>query len=187
MKIYHWHPDTYEYLGTSEARIDPLETAKTRETVYMIPAHATPDQPPQTGANQAARRINNDAWEVVDDYRGQEYWDKDTGEKITITALGVIIPIGNPTQAPPLGMFDPKWYETAWVETAIVFQGTKVTTKADVDQITSQLIIALGEAKAKTEKLMAGSDPCPIWDTFIAARAVILQEGDEYIIANSLT
>jgi len=187
MNIYHYHPDTYEYLCTSGARIDPLETAKTRETVYMIPAHATTDQPPQTGANQAARRINNDAWEVVDDYRGQEYWDKDTGEKITITALGVTIPDGYPTQAPPSGIYDPKWDgRAAWVETAIVFRETKVMTKADVDRITTQRIADLGEEKAKTEKLLAGSNACPIWDTFIAARVAILQEGDEFIIANSL-
>jgi hypothetical protein len=123
----------------------------------------------------------------VDDYRGHDYWNKDTGEKITITALGVTIPDGYPTQAPPIGMFDPKWNGTAWVEMAIVFQGAKVTAKADVDRITKQRIADLGEEKAKTEKLLAGSKACPIWDAFITARAPILQEGGAFIIANNLT
>jgi len=185
MNIYRYHPDTYEYLGTSGARIDPLETAKRGEEVYLIPANATPDQPPQAGANQAARRISS-AWELVDDYRGQEYWHKDTGEKITITDLGVTIPDEYPLQAPPAGMYDPIWDGQAWVETAIVFQGIKVQNKADVDQITRQRIADLGEEKAKTEKLLAGSETCPIWDAFIAARSPVLLEGDNFIIAKSL-
>jgi len=185
MNLYHYHPDTFEYIGISEARIDPLETAKTEQTVYLIPAYATMDQPPVAGSNQKARRIGN-TWKLVADYRGQEYWDKDTGTKITITDLEVTIPDGYPTQPPPLGMFDPKWNGAAWVETAVAFQGIKVTTKADVDRITKQRIADLGEEKAKTEKLLAGSNACPIWDAFITARAPILQEGAAFIIANNL-
>jgi len=186
MNIYHYHPDTFEYLGASEAKIDPLETAKAGGQVYLIPANATTDQPPEAGTNQRARR-NGDAWELVDDYRGQEYWDKDTAEKITITELGITIPNDCPKQAPPAGMFNPVWNGSAWVESAVVFQNTKVTTKSDVDRITRQRISNLGEEKAKTEKLLAGTGACTIWDAFIAARAVILQEGDEFIVANSLS
>lgn len=186
MNIYHYQPDTFEYLGTSEAKIDPLETAKAGVPVYLIPANATKDQPPEAGTNQRARR-NGDAWELVDDYRGQEYWNKDTGAKITITALGDAIPAGHTLQAPPAGMFDPQWNGAAWIETAIVFQGVNVDSKAAVDRITSQRISAIGEEKAKTEKLLAGTNACAIWDAFIAARAVILQEGDNFIAANNLS
>lgn len=186
MNIYHYHPDTYEYLGVSEAKIDPLETVKAGEKVYLIPAHATTDQPPKVGSNQIARRTG-DTWDLVDDYRGQTYWHKDTGAKITITAMGETIPGGHATQEPTAGMFDPKWNGAAWVETALIFRGVKVTDKADVDRITAQQISALGEEKAKTEKLLAGSSACTIWDDFIAARAVILQEGDTFIAANNLS
>lgn len=186
MNIYHFHPDTYEYLGTSGAKIDPLETAKAGENVYLIPANAITDQPPDAGTNQIAR-LTNGAWELVADYRGSVYYDKDTGGKITITDLGVAIPDSYPTQAPPAGMFDPQWTGASWIETAIVFQGVKVDSKAAVDRITSQRINALGEEKAKTEKLLAGSSACAIWDDFIAARAGILQEGDDFIVANSLS
>jgi len=186
MNIYHYHPNTFEYLGASEAKIDPLETAKAGVPVYLIPANATTDQPPEAGLNQIARH-NSGAWELVDDFRGQEYWDKDTGTKITITDLGMAIPNGYPTQAPSSGMFNPVWNGSAWIESAIVFQGTKVTTKNEVDRITRQRISDLGEEKAKTEKLLAGAGACTIWDEFIAARAVILQEGDDFIIANELS
>ncbi len=185
MNIYHYHPETREYVGITEARSDPLETAKTGQTVYLIPAHATTDQPPQAGSNQVAIRTN-EAWELVDDYRGREYWNKDTGEAVTITELGVIIPNEHPTQAPPIGMFSPKWDGRAWIETAIVYQGKKVESKSDVDLITGQRVSAQGEEKAKTEKLLAGSNPCPIWEAFIIARAAILQEGDEFITTNNL-
>lgn len=183
MNIYHYHPDTFEYLGASEARIDPLETVKAGETTYLIPANATGEEPPQAGSNQIARRID-DAWELVDDYRDHEYWDPMTGAKITIAEIGVTIPDGYPTQAPPTGMFNPRWDETVWVESALVFQGIKVETKADVDRITRQRIADLGEEKAKTEKLIAGDGECAVWDEFVAQRAIVLQEGEDCIEAN---
>jgi hypothetical protein len=67
------------------------------------------------------------------------------------------------------------------------FGGQKVRIKADVDRITAQRITDLGEQKAQTEKLLAGTEACPIWDDFIAARAVILKEGDDFIAANKLS
>jgi hypothetical protein len=66
------------------------------------------------------------------------------------------------------------------------FGGQRVRTKADVDRITAQRIADLGEDKAKTEKLLAGIDDCPVWDEFIAARAAILQEGENFIAASKL-
>jgi hypothetical protein len=186
MNVYHYHPDTYAYLGVSEAKIDPLETATMGEEVYLIPAHATIDQPPQALENQKARRTD-DSWELVDDYRGQDFWDKDTGTKVTITELGMAIPAGYPTVFPPAGIFNPKWNGATWIETAIVFQGVKVQTKTDVDRITARLIANLGEEKAKTEKLLAGSKTCTIWDDFIAARATLLKEGDDFIATNNLS
>lgn len=186
MNIYNYHPSTREYLGASEAKIDPRETAKAGENVYLIPANATTDQPPESGTNQRARR-NGDDWELVDDYRGQSYWNKDTGVEITITELGITIPNDSPTQAPPAGMFNPVWNGSAWVESAIVFQCIKVKAKTDVDRITRARISNLGEEKAKTEKLLAGAGVCAIWDEFIAARAVILQEGDDFVAANDLS
>ena len=84
---------------------------------------------------------------------------------------------------------DEKEWAQIWAnnDPALDFGEQKVRAKADVDKITAQRIADLGEQKAKTEKLLAGTKACTIWDDFIAARAGILKEGDDFIAANSLS
>ena len=45
MRIYHYHSNTREYLGESDARIDPLETELQGKNIYLCPAHATFTKP----------------------------------------------------------------------------------------------------------------------------------------------
>ncbi|MEN6624135.1 MAG: hypothetical protein ABFD50_21635 [Smithella sp.] len=189
MKIYRFDRITREEMGFVCAEIDELESQKAGHPVYLTgQLYTCLDEYPQTGPNEKARRLeDNTAWEVVADYRNSTYYDKDTGKEIVITELGVTIPEGYPIQPPVSGLFNPRWNGSEWIETAIIYQGQKVTCKADVDRITKQKIINLGEEKAKTEKLISGSGECPIWDDFVAARAAILQEGDAFITANNLT
>lgn len=33
---------------------------------------------------------------------------------------------------------------------------------------------------------MAGDNSCPIWDSFVTQRAIILREGEAFIVANNL-
>lgn len=80
-----------------------------------------------------------------------------------------------------------RWNGKNWIETTFLFEGIPVKQKADVDAITAQAIANLGEQKAKTEKLLAGSGECPIWDDFIRTRAVILKQGTDFIVTNKLT
>lgn len=185
MQIYHYNGTTGEFLRTSEARRDPLETKKTGSPVYLRPANSTPDAPPTAGEHQATV-YRDGAWSLVDDYRGQTFWNKNTGEGMIIQDLGALDADLVATE-PPSGLFQPKWDGSQWVETALVYNGVVVASKADVDQVTRQRIVDLGEEKAKTEKLIAGNEACSIWDTFVAARVVILQEGEDFITANSLT
>jgi hypothetical protein len=84
-------------------------------------------------------------------------------------------------------MLSPRFKGKKWVKTALLYQEVVVQTKADVDKITAQRIADLGEDKAKTGKLLAGTSACQIWDDFISARAAILKEGDDFIATNNLS
>lgn len=47
MKIYSYDKETKEYIGSSEARKDPLELKKFKKTRYIIPSHSTIEVPPE--------------------------------------------------------------------------------------------------------------------------------------------
>lgn len=182
MNIYHYHPETGEYMRTAEARLDPRESHIQGHEVYMIPSFATSVVPPDEEEGMA-RVFNVEEWSQVEDHRGEILYNATNGQSMTVSELGEI-PDGYTSEAPSEGMLKPQYVDGEWVETAIVFQGVAVSSKDEVDAITRQRIIDLGEEKAKTEKIIAGDGECTIWDDFLAQRAVILQEGDDCISDN---
>lgn len=101
-KIYHFHPETREYLGEAKAARSPAD----KEVVYLIPAWATLKRPPTPGEHQAAV-FRDDAWELVSDRRGQKYWLADRSDHV-ITELGVEPPAGALDERPPLPLTDVK-------------------------------------------------------------------------------
>jgi len=68
MKIYNYDKDTKEYIGASEADLDPEETKVQGKNIYLIPAYATDVKPPKTGKAEVA--IYDEGWKKVPDYRG---------------------------------------------------------------------------------------------------------------------
>lgn len=50
VQVHHFHPDTGDYLGASDARESPAEPG-----VYLVPAWATLDAPPAAAAGKARR------------------------------------------------------------------------------------------------------------------------------------
>ena len=94
MDLYHYHPATGEFLGAGLADESPLEPGE-----WLIPAHATADAPPVTGANEAAL-YQGGAWAIVPDHRGTVYWLAD-GSRHEITALGEAPPLGALSEVPP--------------------------------------------------------------------------------------
>lgn len=97
MLVYQSNPETGEYVGSREARHDPLEPDR-----YLIPRGAVTEAPPKVKENQAAVLVDN-AWQIVDDFRGVEYWTPD-GEKHTIENLGETKPenaLDSEPEAPP--------------------------------------------------------------------------------------
>ena len=73
MIFYIYDEKTKEYIGPQNGFIDPLETKKRGENVYLFPRNATYQKPPKTEENQALI-FNGDEWEIVADYRGQTYY-----------------------------------------------------------------------------------------------------------------
>jgi len=79
--IYHYSPNTNEYIGQSFAANDPIDGKP------LIPAFATDKLPIDSSVNQAT--IWDGAnWVLADDYRGQTFYDASGGIHV-INDLGV--------------------------------------------------------------------------------------------------
>jgi hypothetical protein len=186
--VYNYDSETREFLSSNEANLDPLETELQGEDVFLLPANATWDEPPTAGENEVAMFGEDDQWSVVPDFRGTEYWDED-GVHNEIENIDETVPGDCTTEEPPddNSLKVPHWNGSAWEEGGLVYYDKgPILSKADVDKVTSDQIIALGEHKAKTLKLIAGDGPCPEWDDFVTARAALVAEGDQFIIDNGL-
>lgn len=81
MNVYHYHPETFEYVGTTEADVSPLEP-----DVFLIPAHATEIPPPATQQG-FARVWQNGEWVQIEDHRGERWWDE-AGQLVPIFFIG---------------------------------------------------------------------------------------------------
>jgi len=115
MKIYNYDSVTGEFLGTSEARLGPVEKMEGRMK-YLIPAYATDVAPPEVedGDGQTAMWDETvSAWKTVEDHRGETVYDTGTGRSVMLTDLGQLP--GNITVTAPGNC--QKWDESkkAWV------------------------------------------------------------------------
>lgn len=68
MNLYNFDPNTKEYLMTTIASADPMETKIRGEFVPLVPACATLLEPPTTGENEVAI-FNGKVWEIKKDFR----------------------------------------------------------------------------------------------------------------------
>ena len=68
MNLYNYDKNTKEYLSTTLASADPMETKIKGEFVPLIPACATVIEPPKTGENEVAI-FNGKVWEIKKDFR----------------------------------------------------------------------------------------------------------------------
>jgi len=60
MKIYHYHPETRDYLGFDSADESPLEL-----DVYLIPAYATDIEPPMAHEKQkVVFNLGTNEWRI---------------------------------------------------------------------------------------------------------------------------
>lgn len=63
MKIFNYNSDTKEFLGESDANLDPLETQNQGKPVYLLPAHAT-FTAPTVGPDKGQLLIYDEAADV---------------------------------------------------------------------------------------------------------------------------
>ncbi|WP_434361063.1 hypothetical protein [Parasalinivibrio latis] len=92
--LYNFHPETKEFIGESEARLDPLEKKP------LIPAYATPLPPPCIVKEKQAAIFNEEGWQVVSDHRGAEYYLPD-GTHHIINSVGEELPADALSEPPP--------------------------------------------------------------------------------------
>ena len=87
MIIYNYDLITKEYIGESQADLDPEETKRQGKEVYLIPACATTVKPPKPRTNETV--IYNDGWQIVPDFRGKYIVNDDMNPEI-VKEIGAI-------------------------------------------------------------------------------------------------
>lgn len=90
MYLYHWDKETREFLGVSPARIDPLESCKKNETVYLQGSpFTTLVQVPYFEKNEIPV-WDGEKWIVKKDYRGEVIYNIKTSESFIVSGIGEI-------------------------------------------------------------------------------------------------
>lgn len=138
MTVYNFDSATREYLST---------TVEFLAVGVGIPANSCTDAPMVAKDGFAlCRAASLNAWEYVEDHRGETVYNTETGEPVEITAPGEYA--GNVTTLAPSTPFD-KWNGSEWV--------------TDLDAQKNGLII---EAKKQKASLLAeAQDTISLWQT----------------------
>lgn len=180
--IYNYDKITGEYIGSSKAPIDIIETEKSGKNVYIKTLYSTFTEPPKTEENEVSIFID-DIWIITKDFRGVVYYDK-TGNKYVIEKINDTLPDWAILISPPKEFTNPFYDGEKWIDnkppTILKYMGHEVYNALSVDIVTTKLLNGLEEDKAKTEKLLSGDNPCPIWDKFLEKRKEILDQGTEF-------
>ena len=59
MKIYHYHPNTGDFVGVGIADLDPLDKDN-----FLIPAHSTAEAPPEITDGHYAKFVDG-GWQLL--------------------------------------------------------------------------------------------------------------------------
>ena len=81
--VFHFDPQTGEYLSTSIAAESPLEPGK-----YLLPVNSTFDPPPACGKHEVAVRVDDSSWECCADWRGVKLYSTVDGSDVVIDVIG---------------------------------------------------------------------------------------------------
>jgi hypothetical protein len=89
MQIYNYSKETGEYISEQMAQVDPLESIKSGQDVFLIPANTTSIIPPASQIGKARCFING-SWIYMDDHRGETIYKKSDGTSLIVTYIGPI-------------------------------------------------------------------------------------------------
>lgn len=109
MKIYNYDPETFELISEGLADINPLSPNE-----FILPQFSTSIAPPEIDEHQIPVFINLE-WVLIDDYRGEKVYDKQSLEEFTIKTLGKI-PDEFTSIEPPNSYCEWDYVQNAWVE-----------------------------------------------------------------------
>lgn len=111
MKIYHYCPQTCEFLFAGVADESPLQAG-----VYLIPAHATQIQPPSVAAREVAVFDEElQVWSVQPDWRGVALYYRETGERMADIRLIGQIELSYLTEVAPTVPLPCAFVDQTWV------------------------------------------------------------------------
>jgi len=146
--VFQFHSVTGELIGTSYADTDPMEPER-----WVVPASATLTAPPEP-ATGFARVFANQAWQQVEDHRGETWWKGD-GEAVIISFLGDPAGQGMSATEPEPEPVDPTSFPlsrlTFWLAAAHIGV-TKAGIRAHIDAMPEgvgkyQALVYLEEAQ----------------------------------------
>ena len=90
MLLYQYDENTKEYIGYTEAYIDPLESIVQGKDIYLYPPCTTEQVPPELKEGYIILyNEEEDRWEEFEDHRGTIVWTKQ-GEEVLMDMLGPI-------------------------------------------------------------------------------------------------
>lgn len=181
MTIYNFDTVTKEYLGSSQATVDPVEAGK-----FLIPGNSTPIVPPTAAANEVAV-FNGETWELKANHRGTPIWNKVTKGRFVMQDLGEIT-AEYTTQEPPSPYH--KWSTSGnkWVADTSRKQEIIQLLRARIDKATDAKI--LNDFEYQEHEFLLTLENQINYKTEYDLRAALtyphrVKAKDEYFILNS--
>lgn len=113
MKGYSYDRTTKEFTGEIDLELDPLETQKQGIEIYLLPAYATYNAPPNVQEHKVA--VCDEilgVWNIIEDYRGLVFWLVDNPNMYKIEEIGIVPPedaIFQPPENPVAEQEDPSY------------------------------------------------------------------------------
>ncbi|EAX8474373.1 DUF4376 domain-containing protein [Salmonella enterica] len=132
LSVFNFSPDTKEFIGESDAYIAPNTG---------LPSNCTQTPPPEIKQGFTPVWLGEE-WQLVEDHRGQTFYDKQSGHKVYITELGPLSE--NITIISPMSKFD-RWNGETWQPSITDAKAAKIQQiKAHRDTVTADYIVIDG-------------------------------------------